>query len=292
MDDAALAIAKQLAGTPDKLQIVSQARDGLGTTHHEAGTLWLGTDPNTSVTDLDGRFHHVVNAYVAGPALFPTLGSANPSLTALALARRTARAIVTRSLSVEAGFVPIGTGGLAGWTMSGSGGFLELGGNIIESFGGIGLLWFTKTEFADFILRVEWRASNADDNSGVFIRFPVLGNADPANDWKLATTNGYEIQIDDTGKNPDVNPPVFNDPLHTTGAVYKLANATSLASRPVGQWNTYEIEARGNNIKVTLNGTPVSELKKGDRPMKGHIGLQNHHSGSRVQFRHLRIKEL
>src|SRR5437660_2077677 len=62
MDDAALAIAKKLAGTPDKLQIVSQARDGLGTTHHEAGTLWLGTDPNTSVTDLDGRFHHVANA--------------------------------------------------------------------------------------------------------------------------------------------------------------------------------------------------------------------------------------
>ena len=161
-----------------------------------------------------------------------------------------------------------------------------------ESFGGIGLLWFTKPEFGDFILRVEWRASNADDNSGVFIRFPVLGNADPANDWKLATTNGYEIQIDDTGKNPDVNPPAFNDPLHMTGAVYKLAAATSLASRPVGQWNSYEIEARGNNIKVTLNGTRVSELTNGDRPMKGHIGLQNHHPGSRVQFRRLRIKEV
>ena len=28
----------------------NKVRDGLGTTHHEAGTLWMGADPNTSVT--------------------------------------------------------------------------------------------------------------------------------------------------------------------------------------------------------------------------------------------------
>jgi hypothetical protein len=61
----------------------NKVRDGLGTTHHEAGTLWMDVDPAKSVTNLDGRFHHVTNAYVAGPAVFPTLGSANPSLTAL-----------------------------------------------------------------------------------------------------------------------------------------------------------------------------------------------------------------
>ena len=72
-----------------------QLRDGLGTTHHEAGTLWMGTSPNSSVTDLNGQLHHIRNAYVAGPALFPALGSANPSLTALALARQTASAVVS-----------------------------------------------------------------------------------------------------------------------------------------------------------------------------------------------------
>jgi len=34
-------------------------RDGLGTTHHEAGTLAMGDDPNTSVTNSDARFHRV-----------------------------------------------------------------------------------------------------------------------------------------------------------------------------------------------------------------------------------------
>lgn len=63
-------------------------RDALGTTHHEAGSLRMGDDPNTSVTDANCRFHGVKNAYVVGPALFPTIGSPNPMLTGIALARR------------------------------------------------------------------------------------------------------------------------------------------------------------------------------------------------------------
>src|SRR5262249_22002828 len=46
-------------------------RDGLGTTHHEAGTLWMGTDPNDSVTDDLGRFHDVPNLYATGPFPLP-----------------------------------------------------------------------------------------------------------------------------------------------------------------------------------------------------------------------------
>jgi choline dehydrogenase-like flavoprotein len=270
----------------------NKVRDGLGTTHHEAGTLWMGSDPNTSVTDLNGRFHHITNAYVAGPAIFPTLGSANPSLTALSLARRTAFAIAKQRQPVEPGFTALGTGGLAGWQMAGFGGFIELGANIIETVDGIGLLWFTRQEFTNFVLRLEWRASFPDDNSGVFIRFPALGNSDPANDWKIAVDQGYEIQIDDTGKNPDVNPNTFHDPLHLTGSVYTLAPATRLASLPLGQWNSYEITAQGNRITVILNGQQVSQLNNASRSPKGFIGLQNHHFGSRVQFRNLRIKAL
>ena len=95
---------------------------------------------------------------------------------------------------------------------------------------------------------------------------------------------------------PDYNgrvpPNTFGDPLHQTGAVYKLAPATKLASLPLGQWNTFEIQAKGNDISVKLNGQLVSSLTNGNRPLKGHIGLQNHHFGSRVQFRNLRIKTI
>jgi choline dehydrogenase-like flavoprotein len=290
MDQAALALAKKLANDdPTKLQVVEQKRDGLGTTHHETGTLWMGTDPNTSVTNLDGRFHHVSNAYVAGPAIFPTLGSANPSLTALTLARRTALAIVRESLGAEPGFVPLGNGGLAGWQMAGNGSFMELGGGIIESVGGIGLLWFTKEQFDDFTLRVDFRTSSPTDNSGIFIRFPALGKNDPANDWKLATTDGYEIQIDNTGFNPDTN--TFDDALHKTGAIYTLALSNAVMPT-VGQWHIYEIEAIGQKITVRLDGVQVSQLKNANRSAKGYIGLQNHHFGSKVQFTRVRIKKV
>jgi len=78
------------ANPPASLQAM---RDALGSTHHESGTLWMKTDPANSVTDSFGAFREVPNAYVAGPALFPQMGSPNPMLTGIALARRTAERI-------------------------------------------------------------------------------------------------------------------------------------------------------------------------------------------------------
>jgi choline dehydrogenase-like flavoprotein len=95
MDAAILALANQLAGNnPANLQVTSQGRDGLGTTYHEAGTLWMGTNAQTSVTDTNGRFHNVGNAFCADQSLFVTVGSVNPTLTGLVLARKVAQAAV------------------------------------------------------------------------------------------------------------------------------------------------------------------------------------------------------
>jgi len=170
--------------------------------------------------------------------------------------------------------------------MAGSGKFNVVGNNTVESEGGIGLLWYTKEVFADFLLTVQWRSINLFDNSGVFLRFPALGNQNPAEDWKLAVDQGYEVQIDDRGFDPNTN--TTGSPLHMTGAVYQLTPAIKLASKALGQWNTFQIEATGPDIKVRLNGELVSHLSTNQgRPPSGHIGLQNHHSGSRVQFRNL-----
>jgi len=303
MDQAAVQLAQALAGTPANIEYFydnawhaappppGKVRDGLGTTHHEAGTLWIGTDPASSIVNLDGQFHHVQNAYAAGPAVFPALGSANPSLTAFTLARRTARAIVQKAVAVPAdGALSLLNPTLNGWQMAGSGRFNVIGNNTVESEGGIGLLWYTKEEFSDFLLTVQWRSINLFDNSGVFLRFPILGNQNPAEDWKLAVDRGYEVQIDDRGFDPNTN--TTGSPMHTTGAVYQLAPATKLASKALGEWNTFEIEATGPDIKVRLNGQLVSHLANNQgRPLKGHIGLQSHHPGSRVQFRNVSVKK-
>ncbi len=183
----------------------------------------------------------------------------------------------------EEDFQQLITGGLVGWKMLGAGNFIELGGNIIESNGGTGLLWYTHKQFENFILRVEWQALAVTDNSGIFIRFP-----NPGTDLSIPITQGYEVQIDNTGHNPETG--TLKDPLHQTGAIYKLA--PSDAAPAIGQWHTFEIEAKGTTITVRLDGQEVSELKHASRSPKGFIGLQNHHADSRVQFKQLRIKEL
>jgi choline dehydrogenase-like flavoprotein len=103
MDAAILGLASELAGNnPNDFQITRKVRDGLGTTYHEAGTLWMGTSPQSSVTDTNGRFHHIANAFCADQSLFVTVGSVNPALTGLVLARRVAEAVVALATGAPA----------------------------------------------------------------------------------------------------------------------------------------------------------------------------------------------
>ncbi|MFN7953936.1 MAG: GMC family oxidoreductase [bacterium] len=62
-------------------------------TRHIMGTLRMGTDPSTSVTDAFGRFHDLGNLYCCDGAVFCTASGNNPLCTIQALALRTARNI-------------------------------------------------------------------------------------------------------------------------------------------------------------------------------------------------------
>jgi len=110
MDQAAVALVQAVAGSPGAIQYLYdggwQAQPfplsrpfpewhrGLGTTYHESGTLWMGDSALTSVTDARGRFHHIQNAYACDQSLFPTVGSVNPVLTGLTLARQLAETLL------------------------------------------------------------------------------------------------------------------------------------------------------------------------------------------------------
>lgn len=175
---------------------------------------------------------------------------------------------------------------LDGWKMAGKGNFLIIESeNALLTYGGMGLLWYYKKIFKDFILTLEWKVSNGSDNSGIFVRFP-----NPYNDPNIAIEYGYEIQIDDIGL-PD------GDPIHKTGAIYNYKGSspkTKYLSKPlvVGKWNTFVIYVIKQYYSVTLNGEKVVTNFVGNKSLEGFIGLQNHDDRSKVFFRNIMIKEL
>ena len=56
--------------------------------YHPAGTTRMSTDPASGVVDSDLKIHGTDNAYVVGSSVFPSMGAANPTFTAMALALR------------------------------------------------------------------------------------------------------------------------------------------------------------------------------------------------------------
>lgn len=65
-------------------------------TAHQAGTLRFGTDPRTSVLDLNCKAHEVDNLYVTDASFFPSIGAVNPTLTIIANALRVANHLKER----------------------------------------------------------------------------------------------------------------------------------------------------------------------------------------------------
>ncbi|MBB5787933.1 ThuA domain-containing protein [Jiangella mangrovi] len=167
---------------------------------------------------------------------------------------------------------------LEDWEMVGNGSFTVTSDCTLLSRGSGGLLWYTPQAFGDFHLRLEYRMNNASDNSGVFLRFPAP--LDWEGPWVRQpddSVRGYEAQVHDD--------PGGGDP-QKTGSIYNFATITDVLANPIGEWNTYEIRAVGQTYTVWLNGELVNTYTgDGSRALEGHIGFQNHHDGSDVEFR-------
>jgi len=81
------------------------------------------------------------------------------------------------------------------------------------------------------------------------------------------------------------------NPLHKTGAIYNFAAPSNQRSKPIGEWNTFEIEATNQKYSVILNGEKVVPEFIGNRLTEGY-GIQNHDTDSHVSFKNIRIKEI
>lgn len=284
--------------------------DELGSTHHEAGSLRMGTDTGKYATDSNARLHTADNAYVLGPALFPRSGSPNPMLTGTALARRLAEHLNTEITATPSDRAPFilesdytmlfdGTDA-SRWRMTGEGNY-PIRGAALQAYPGndLGLSWCDIPMPPDFSLRLQFMLSTPEDNSGVYVRFPdptTKGYNNPA--W-VPVHFGFEIQID------DIATPRGED-MHRTGAIYGVPNPNyqRVKCLPSGNWNSLQIECRAQKYEVTLNddvSTVVTnvDLTRGaasapDTP--SFVGMQAHPAtkpgNGHVAFRNIRFKEL
>ena len=156
----------------------------------------------------------------------------------------------------------------------------------------------TKQNFGSVQLHLEWKSpaevkgdGQSRSNSGVFLQ------------------NRYEVQVLDNNDNDTyVNGQV--------GSIYKQSIPLAMASKPSGEWNTYDIvfhapefneageKLKSGTITVLHNGVLIQdhfELEgssqyigwpKNEPHGKAPILLQDHQDNSRVSYRNIWVREL
>ena len=133
---------------------------------------------------------------------------------------------------------------------------------------GVGHL-VTKEAYGDFRIVAEFWV-DAEANSGIFIRC-----SDAA---KISAVNCYEVNINDAAVDSGTG----------TGGIPNYGKTTHRI-KVGGQWNTYDVTAKGSNIRVVLNGVETLNINDGKLP-KGPITLQR--SAGVVKFRKVMIRPL
>lgn len=179
---------------------------------------------------------------------------------------------------------------LDGWKQVGPGSFVVKDG-MMKTEGGMGMLWYTRQKIGHATVRVVFKLTGKEADSGVFIPIPEK----PTEPW-MPINRGYEVEIGD-----------WPDDYSCTGVLYTFTKALARPIKPAGGWNTMDITIDGPRTTVYLNAVKVTDFTEGqsvppkpagshdpDRgpmPDSGFIGLQNH-PRSEVYFREVSVTAL
>src|SRR5882672_5936156 len=179
---------------------------------------------------------------------------------------------------------------LDGWQQAGPGSFVVKDG-MMKTERGMGLLWYTREKIAHTTIRVVFKLTAKESDSGVFIRIP-----EKPTEPGMPINRGYEVEIGD-----------LPDDYSCTGVLYTFTKALARPIKPLDEWNTMDITIDGVRTIVHLNGIKVTDFTEGQtvpgkprgshdpdrgpRPDAGFIGLQNH-PGSEVYFREVSVTQI
>jgi len=144
----------------------------------------------------------------------------------------------------------------------------------IVGTGKVGHLFSKRGDYGDFELKGRFKI-NDGGNSGFYFR------VQPEEGWPP----GYEAQINST----------FPDP-QKTGSLYSLNPITTWLV-PANAWFDYRIrcvdEAEGTHVTIWVNGMVITDHVDAERRHgAGHIAIQQHHQGSRIEAKEILIRPL
>jgi len=178
---------------------------------------------------------------------------------------------------------------LDGWEHVGPGSFVVEDG-FLKTRGGMGLLWYTREKIERATVRVVFRLTAKDADSGLFIRIPER----PTEPW-MPVNRGYEAEIGD-----------WPDEYSRAGVLYRFTGTQLHPLKPLGEWNTMEVTIDGPHTIIFVNGEKITDFHEGDsvpakkessdpergrRPDSGYIGLQNE-PGPEVDFKEVSLLPL
>jgi hypothetical protein len=139
-------------------------------------------------------------------------------------------------------------------------------------------LYLYDQEFSDGIFHVEWRFKPVENgrgyNSGVFVRANAAGDI-----W-------HQAQVGDR------NVGNLFGRTRTADGTLKSFNANDRVAqrgKPPGEWNTYEITAKGKTLSLWINGA-VTATWNDCLVEKGMVGLEA--EGFLIEFRNVKFKPL
>jgi hypothetical protein len=144
----------------------------------------------------------------------------------------------------------------------------------------------TDKEYENYKLVVEWRwpEETAKGNNGVLVHTTTpeaLGQWPKSIEVQLATGNAGDFWVIGT----DLTVPE----LEKRRQGRRHLNLTDNSEKPFGQWNRMEIEARGSELKVWVNGDLVNHATNLSQT-RGAISLQS--EGAPVEFRRVELTPL
>ncbi|HMF75235.1 MAG TPA: DUF1080 domain-containing protein [Bryobacteraceae bacterium] len=139
--------------------------------------------------------------------------------------------------------------------------------------------------FSNFILKGDIKLRN--HNSGVQFRSEQL----PGEGWMV---RGYQADASEVGEEKSAWGNLYEERLRGRNAMKSPDEGWRTGKSLVhhGDWNSYEIRADGDHIRLTFNG--VVTIDTHDKASsKGIIALQLHAGPEmRVEFRNLKLKKL